>query len=222
MFTFVVAMAIKDYYTLLELPSSATRQEIKTAYLRLAHQHHPDKNNNDPYAAARFDGIKEAYEVLTNPAKKEYYLQQRWYDQSIGGRKKQDILTPISILKQMLEVDRYVSTLDVHRMDKDGLYAHISDILRDETIEKLNEFNDSSINKEIIRAILNCSKSLSLHLAISLYDHVTRINMEPDTVEMVSKWLQLHQQSHRREKYRVWVILLTVALVCLLIFFISR
>ena len=79
-------MQLKDYYSILELHPSATRDEIKKAYRRLAHQYHPDKKNNDPYAAAQFSNIKEAYEILSNPVKKDQYLQQRWYTQSIGKK----------------------------------------------------------------------------------------------------------------------------------------
>lgn len=64
-------MHLKDYYKLLELEPSATLPEIKKAYRRLALLHHPDKTGNDPYSAAQFSDIKEAYEVLTNPTKKK-------------------------------------------------------------------------------------------------------------------------------------------------------
>ena len=67
-------MHLKDYYNILSIEPSATLSEIKKAYRKLAHQSHPDKNQNDPYASALFAEIKEAYEVLTNPTKKEYYL----------------------------------------------------------------------------------------------------------------------------------------------------
>ena len=63
-------MLLKDYYTILELEPSATLPEIKKAYRRLALQYHPDINPNDSYAAAQFVEIKEAYETLTIPAKK--------------------------------------------------------------------------------------------------------------------------------------------------------
>ena len=91
-------MHLKDYYSILEIESSATQAEIKKAFRKLAHQYHPDKNQHDPYANAQFVEVKEAYELLTNPAKKEYYLQQRWYEQSIGKKKKQDIITPVTVL----------------------------------------------------------------------------------------------------------------------------
>jgi len=111
-------LQLKDYYEILELPSSASGDEIKKAFRKLAHQYHPDKKNGDPYAAVQFAAIKEAYEVLSNPAKKEYYLQQRWYAQSIAKKTKQETVTPVSILKQLLELNKYVSRLDMHRMDK--------------------------------------------------------------------------------------------------------
>ncbi|MBK9569291.1 MAG: J domain-containing protein [Chitinophagaceae bacterium] len=63
-------MHLKDYYGLLDIETSATLQEIKKAYRKLALRYHPDKNQNDPYATAQFAAIKEAYEVLTHPQKK--------------------------------------------------------------------------------------------------------------------------------------------------------
>ena len=71
-------MEIKDYYKILELEPSASLQDIKKAYRRLAQQFHPDKNQNDQYALIHFTEIKEAFEVLTNPSRKNNYLQQEF------------------------------------------------------------------------------------------------------------------------------------------------
>src|SRR5260221_11419015 len=116
-------MQLKDYYKILELEPSATLAEIKKAYRRLAQQYHPDKNSNEQYSLVYFSEIKEAYEVLTNPSKKENYLQQRWYQQSLGKKEfSTQPVTPVTILKQLLELDKYVSGLDIFRMDKARLY----------------------------------------------------------------------------------------------------
>jgi molecular chaperone DnaJ len=72
-------MNFRDHYAILGILPSASQEEIKKAYRLLALQYHPDKTGGDPYAAVQFEAIKEAYEVLTNPRKKELYLQQRWY-----------------------------------------------------------------------------------------------------------------------------------------------
>ena len=126
-------MHLKDYYAILEIETSASATEIKKSYRRLAQQFHPDKNQADPYAVAQFHQIKEAYEVLTNPSRKEYYLQQRWYNQSIGKKKTQDAITPVTVLKQSLELEKYVSTLDIFRMDKEGLEQYILELLSNDT-----------------------------------------------------------------------------------------
>jgi hypothetical protein len=61
------------YYTILGIEPDATTTQIKRAYRKLARQHHPDTNNGDPDATTRFRQITEAYETLTDPAKREAY-----------------------------------------------------------------------------------------------------------------------------------------------------
>jgi molecular chaperone DnaJ len=67
----------KDYYNVIGVPASATQDEIKKAYRKLAAKHHPDKNPNDPKAAERFKEISEAYQVLGDADKRKQYDQMR-------------------------------------------------------------------------------------------------------------------------------------------------
>ena len=59
-----------DYYQTLGLDKSASAEEIKRAYRKLAHQHHPDKQGGDE---KKFKEINEAYQVLADPKKREQY-----------------------------------------------------------------------------------------------------------------------------------------------------
>jgi DnaJ-class molecular chaperone len=63
---------MKDYYKILRVSKTATTEEIKRAYRKLAHQYHPDKGDGDE---ARFKEINEAYQVLSNPQKRAQYDQ---------------------------------------------------------------------------------------------------------------------------------------------------
>jgi DnaJ-class molecular chaperone len=70
----------QDYYAVLGVPKSAPEKEIRSAYRKLARQHHPDVNPRNPEAEATFKRINEAYEVLSDPDKRKKYdqLGSRW------------------------------------------------------------------------------------------------------------------------------------------------
>lgn len=216
-------MELKDYYSILELPPSASGDEIKKAFRRLAHEYHPDKKNNDPYAAAQFATIKEAYEILSNPVKKEYYLQQRWYAQSIGKKIKQETITPVSVLKQTLELNRYVARLDVHRMDHQGLFDYMENILADSTIDTLNSFNEPSVNKEIVQMMIKSGRVLPYALATPLVERLRKLKTDdPSTTEQIDQFVRRHKQAAYWEKRKAWIILLITLLICLGIFLTSK
>src|SRR5262245_36855187 len=66
-------VAFKDYYKILGVEKSADAKAIKQAYRRLARKHHPDMNPGNKAAAERFKEINEAYEVLSDPEKRQRY-----------------------------------------------------------------------------------------------------------------------------------------------------
>src|SRR3954465_4798607 len=67
----------KDFYAVLGVSSSASQDEIKKQYRRLAAKHHPDKNPNDAKAAERFKEISEAYQTLGDAEKRKQYDDMR-------------------------------------------------------------------------------------------------------------------------------------------------
>jgi molecular chaperone DnaJ len=69
----------KDFYNVLGVSSTASQDEIKKAYRKLAKKNHPDANASDAKAAERFKEISEANNVLSDPAKRKQYDEMRRY-----------------------------------------------------------------------------------------------------------------------------------------------
>ena len=67
------AMAKRDYYEVLGVSRTASADEIKKSYRRLAMKHHPDRNKDDTSAEGKFKEAKEAYEVLKDDDKRAAY-----------------------------------------------------------------------------------------------------------------------------------------------------
>ncbi len=63
----------KDYYKILGVPKTATEEDIKKAYRKLARKHHPDLNAGDKKAEERFKDVQGAYDLLSDPAKRSKY-----------------------------------------------------------------------------------------------------------------------------------------------------
>ncbi|MBI5856644.1 MAG: J domain-containing protein [Sphingobacteriales bacterium] len=215
-------MYLKDYYAILQVEPSATSSEIKKAYRKLALQFHPDKNNADPYANARFTEIKEAYEILINPKKKEYYLQQRWYQQSIGNRKTQQLITPVNVLKQVLELDRHVANLDIHRMDKQGLCDYLLEIISDSSIEKLKTFNEPEIINQVILIILKICGILKPRQVEKVATQLKKLSGDDMTTLYIETTKTRYQKQQNLNKLQPYFIALATIIICLLIWLLSR
>src|SRR5215470_15381681 len=74
--------ATHDYYDVLKVERKASQDEIRKSYRRLARKYHPDLNPGDKAAEDRFKKLQEAYDVLSDPKKRQMYDQQGFYSDS--------------------------------------------------------------------------------------------------------------------------------------------
>src|SRR5690349_7655889 len=72
----------QDYYEVLGVPRTAKDDEIRKVYRKLARKHHPDLNPGDKTSEERFKKVQEAYDVLSDPKKKQMYDQVGFYSEN--------------------------------------------------------------------------------------------------------------------------------------------
>lgn len=85
-------MEYKDYYKTLGLDKTAKEADIKSAYRRLARKYHPDVNPGKPEAEEKFKEVNEAYQVLSDPEKRQKYDQfgSQWQQYRSAGGNPED------------------------------------------------------------------------------------------------------------------------------------
>jgi DnaJ family protein B protein 4 len=92
---------MKDLYSLLNVTKECDKTEIKKSYKKLAFEYHPDKNK-DPDAPDKFKEISEAYEILTNPKKKDIYDQ---FGYEAATENFEGFTSPMDLFQSLFNVD---------------------------------------------------------------------------------------------------------------------
>lgn len=214
---------LKDYYAILELPPTATIREIKQAYRKLVMIYHPDKNNDDPYALSRFNEIKEAYEVLMNPEKKEEYLQERWLRKAGGQTIGEELITAPAILVKSLALNKQASGMDAYRMNYAGMANRINELLNDEVIDQLLIQNEKEVHGSIIDALLQTTKPFPYADTAQVSKQLHKLAGEQQHLhQQIDEVLQQKKRTDKWNKLNSWFIFLLTILLCLLIYFMGK
>lgn len=110
----------KNYYEVLGVSRTASQEEIKKTYRRMARQYHPDLNPGDKAAEAKFKDVVEAYETLSNPElRKEYDEKGRSKTAEKPSQKKSEASSDVftqDIYDQMME--HFQDFFDVEKQAK--------------------------------------------------------------------------------------------------------
>ncbi|WP_276135031.1 J domain-containing protein [Polluticoccus soli] len=150
----------KDYYTILEVHPSATAQEIKKAYRKLAFKYHPDTSQHNTYTEIHFREIQEAYDVLSDEVKRKRYDEERWLSGMSSRARHQHVITPPWILKEAQRLTRHMATVDTYRMSHSALSDYVFLLLSDSHMAILQQADDRDTNKEIVNELLKATSNL--------------------------------------------------------------
>jgi len=132
---------LKNYYTILEIPESASAEMIKNAYRNLAKRWHPDINPGDDIAEKMFMEIKEAYTTLSNAIKRNYYDYQ--LRKAILDKKVEPTTTTKvgSFRKKEQETTKKTTQEKTDKKEKEKVF-HSSETYKNRLDDLLKKHND--------------------------------------------------------------------------------
>ncbi len=214
---------MKDYYTTLEVAPAATDLQIKKSFRKLALQHHPDKNPGNAFAEARFKEIQEAYEVLSDPEKREEYNYKRWYSRSIKKDFTNEPLTPSAILAECNRLNDYMLTINTLGVDYDGLSYHIRQLLSDKNTNILLQNADRTTIETVIDTLIHSSNILPFRYTEPISVLLLRLANGNTLMEnRINNFVKKQKRQSVWIKYRTIVVIAITILLCMVIYFISR
>lgn len=160
-------MAYIDYYKVLGVDKSATQDDIKKAFRKLARKYHPDLNPNDPRAKDKFQEINEANEVLSDPEKRKKYDEygEHW--------KHAD-----EFEKQSNNIEEPVDSEDLVEPEADSVRT-VTAVTGIPAMEEKNSAVHISVAAQVASLIFlkNCSDIVAVQTADEVPDSVDRTIM---------------------------------------------
>lgn len=216
-------MTPKDYYTILGIPAGSGPDAIKKAYRRQAMYYHPDRNPGDAYAAAHFRDVQEAYAVLSDPLRREDYLLDRGLYRATGAGFGASVpLTPDSVLRQAVRLDEHVRSLNIYRMDREGVASSVSRLLAD-AVSLSGSFAEPRVFAQTAHFLARACAPLPLRLVepfrVSLG---TLAASDPSVVKEISAFYTGKRRESLVSRYQTPVLILVTLALCLLAWWLAR
>jgi len=215
-------MQLKDYYKTLGIPPAASALQVKKSFRQLALQHHPDKNPDNATAAATFREIQEAYEILSDPGKREEYNYKRWYNRTLKKQFNSGPVNAADVLAEYARLYNYVRTANTMAIDYDGLSYHIRQLLSDNNIALLQQAEDTGIAGRAIEKLLLPVSALPYKYIEPIAELLRRVaGNDHVLLEKIAFFTRQHLQKSNWQKYRVVLVVLVTLLLCWLIYWVS-
>ena len=214
-------MALKDYYQILQVDAGADRATIKKAYRRLAMQYHPDKQT-DAIATHYFREIQEAYEILSDPGKREHYHYERWLEQSMGN-KMEGFMPAHQIIQLIIKTEQYLSGIDKFRMNSYQLLHYLLNLFNNSRLETLINEDDATIENTCIASAMRMSADLKSDCQIQLqYRFKNILKHHPLLNDSWNKQIDSKIKLEKREKQMIPILVISVIIACLIFYFLSK
>lgn len=214
-------MPTKDYYQILEVPSTADAAAIKAAFRRLAHRFHPDKNQGAPYAAARFQEIHEAYSVLNNPQSRSLYDRARYGNSRAQTQRETVLVTGDWLLTRSESLLTHVREVDSARMDQEAVRIYCLRLLTDAHLAVLHQ--EPNVTKKIAQQLLEVLGKVDFPHAIPVIERLRlAVVSDEDLLRAINNFSEKRRFAYRWERAAPFFVACLAMVACLLIMLFAR
>ena len=205
----------KDYYHILQVPPSASHEDIKRAFRRLALKYHPDVLAGGHEDDTAFTEIYEAYHVLSDPILSREYRQKM--------RKQPGRPVPLSaaeILGLSAVLREKTAKADPYRIDRDMVRFEILYLLTAKNLKLLSIGDDLRTTDQFIRNVCDTALILSFPVVREIAHILRRIEPLGDAAKSsIEDLLRQSERNYYWNRYKVILALGVALAVCLFIYF---
>jgi len=216
-------MASKDYYHILQIEPNADLDTIKKAYRRLAMEYHPDRSASKTESdAGLFLELKEAYDILSVPSKREEYHYERWLHQSMG-LKMQGHQSAYQIYQNILEFEQYLSGIDQFRKNHYTLLNLLLTLFNIQRIQSILAEKNTDLEEKIIIMAMKMTEGLNSVCEIQLKERLKTILDKHPLIH--DEWMKNIDKKIKEERYAKLttpLIILIVIIACIMFYFFNK
>ncbi len=192
-----------DYYKILEITPTATCEDIKKSYRRLALKYHPDKNSGTVESHELFTKISQAYKTLSNEeSRKRYDVTYK-----IKLAHQLQPLTPQLFLDKFKNIREFIFNKGKNKISQSALYKALNNLLSDNNIKYLSLKNNVIVNEQIIKEVLRCCDFLSSHDVERI---ANRLILLANSDDKIIHNIHTYVESHKDVKESIIIKALTV------------
>lgn len=215
-------MPLKDHYRTLEILPNASTEEVKKAFRKLAHQYHPDKNADNPYAAARFMEAQQAYATLSDERLRRLYDEERFFA-GMAAQKEPQLLNAQWLVQQAAKLSKHMQQVDSDRMNHQALAGYIRLLLSDAHLAVLLAEKDGTVRIEWVDHILDSIRKLQYPLLMGIIDKLKIVAGEDSrTIADINKLVRIRRNEHRMEKAMPFIVVGIAVVLCAVMFLLVR
>jgi len=216
-------MRIKDHYKTLGIPPTASLQDIKKAWRKLAFQYHPDQNPDNAFAEANFKELQEAYSILSHSNRRRAYDEERWLSGMGSKARHKEAITPQWILDECRKLSHHMASIDTYRMSHRSLRDYIFLLLSDAHIGVLLHDNEHDINTAIIEEVLAATRHLQYEYMSEVSSRLLLVAGQDHGLQVLIKSkLEDHKTRAGRDRYFTLFIAAAALLLALFMYFYGR